>query len=86
VVSGRIDKLLEVVAGDHVAVVDEDGPDLDEDKKGEIEVFLHRADEDEDAGARISERRETDGRKRTGRGMGRRRKGVEGEEEHECIG
>lgn len=44
VVSWRVDNTLKPVAGDHVAVVDKDGPDLDEDEKNEVEVLLHWAD------------------------------------------
>jgi hypothetical protein len=56
-VRGRVDESLEEVARDHVAVVDEDGPDLDEDEEDEVEVLLHGADEDEDAGGISAGRR-----------------------------
>ena len=48
VVSRAVDVLLEPVAGDHVAVMDEDGPDLHEDEQHQVEVLLDGADEDED--------------------------------------
>lgn len=49
VVSGAVDELLGPVAGDHVAVVDQDGPDLDGDEEDHVEISLHGADEDEEA-------------------------------------
>lgn len=48
VVGGAVDELFEPVAGDHVAVVDENGPHLDEDEEAQVEVLLGREDEDED--------------------------------------
>ena len=45
---GPVDDVLERVAGDHVGVVDEDGPDVDEDEHGEVEVALHGEEEDEE--------------------------------------
>jgi hypothetical protein len=48
VVGGAVDKLLEPVAGNHVAIVDEDGPDLNADEEEHVEVLLHGADVDED--------------------------------------
>ena len=50
VVGGAVDELLGPVAGDHVAVVDQDGPDLDGDEEDHVEISLHGADEDEEAG------------------------------------
>ena len=47
VVRGPVDDVLERVAGDHVGVVDEDGPDVDEDEHGEVEVELDGEEEDE---------------------------------------
>jgi hypothetical protein len=49
VVGGRVDDILEPVTGDHVAIVDKDGPELDNDEEEHVEVLLHRADIDEDA-------------------------------------
>jgi hypothetical protein len=37
------------VARNHVAVVNEDGPDLDRNEENHVQVSLHGADEDEDA-------------------------------------
>ena len=48
VMSGAVDKPLEPVAGDHVAVVNEDGPDLNADEEEHVEVLLHGADVDKD--------------------------------------
>lgn len=48
VVGGAVNKPLEPVAGDHVAVVNEDGPDLNTDKEEHVKVLLHGADVDED--------------------------------------
>lgn len=47
VVRGAVDVVLEPVAGDHVAIMDEDGPYLNEDEHGHVEVLLHGEDEDE---------------------------------------
>lgn len=44
-VRGRVDVAFEEVTRDHVAVVDKDGPDLDDDEEDEEEVFVHREDE-----------------------------------------
>jgi len=50
-VMGRaVDEFLEPVARDHVAVMDEDGPDLHENEQHHVQVLLHRADEDENTG------------------------------------
>lgn len=45
VVGGTVDELLNPVTRDHVAVMDEDGPDLDGHKKGQVQVSLDWADE-----------------------------------------
>ena len=50
VVRWAVDKLFRPGAGNHVAVVDEDGPELDQDEEDGVEVLLHGADEDKDAG------------------------------------
>lgn len=49
VMGGGVDEFLGPVAGDHVAVVDENGPDLDSHEEGEVEVTLDGEDEGEDA-------------------------------------
>lgn len=54
VVGGAVDVLLKPVARDHVAVVNEDGPDLHESEEGHVEVLLEGADEDEDAAVGVS--------------------------------
>ena len=46
-VRGPVDDRLERVAGDHVGVVDEDGPEVDEDEEAEVEVALDGEEEDE---------------------------------------
>ena len=46
-VGGAVDDLLERVSGDHVRVVDEDGPEVDEDEEAEVEVALDGEEEDE---------------------------------------
>lgn len=48
VVGGAVDELLEPVTGNHVAIVDEDSPDLNADEEEHVEVLLHGADVDED--------------------------------------
>jgi hypothetical protein len=48
VVGGRVDVPLEKVSADHVAIVNEDGPQLNKDEKTEIEVFVKWEDVDED--------------------------------------
>jgi hypothetical protein len=50
VVSRAVDKLLGPVAGNHVAVVDEDSPDLHSNEEKRVQVAVHWADEDERAG------------------------------------
>lgn len=50
VVGWAVDELLGPVTGDHVAVVDEDGPDLHGDEEDHVEVPVHGTDEDEGAG------------------------------------
>lgn len=55
VVGRAVDELFEPMAGDHVAVVNEDGPDLDADEEEHVEVLLHRADVDKDT-VDVSER------------------------------
>jgi hypothetical protein len=49
VVSRAVDELFQPVSGNHVAIVDKDGPDLDENKENQVKVLLHGADVDEDA-------------------------------------
>lgn len=49
VVRGAVDELLRPMTRDHVAVVDQDGPDLDGNEEGHVQVSLHWASEDEDA-------------------------------------
>ena len=44
----HVDDALERVAGDHVRVVDEDGPEVDKDEEAEVEVALEREEEDEE--------------------------------------
>ena len=46
-VGGSVDNVFKRVAGDHVRVMDEDGPDVDENKHSEVEVTLHGEEEDE---------------------------------------
>lgn len=48
-VGGAVEELFRPVARDHVAVVDQDGPDLDGDEEDHVQVALHWADEDEQA-------------------------------------
>ncbi len=50
VVRGAVEEGFGPVAGDHVAVVDEDRPDLDEDEEQHVQVFVHGDEEDEEAG------------------------------------
>jgi hypothetical protein len=50
VVGRAVDELLGPVARDHVAIVDEDGPDLHRDEEHHVQVPVHGADEDEGAG------------------------------------
>jgi len=45
----RVDEPLEQMVVDHVPVVDQDRPQLDEDEEDEVGVLVHGADEDEDA-------------------------------------
>ena len=47
VVRGAVDDFLEGVAGDHVRVVDEDGPHVDEDEEAEVERAVEGEHEDE---------------------------------------
>lgn len=49
VVGGAIDEFLGPVARDHVAVVNENGPDLNGHKESQIEVSLNGEDERENA-------------------------------------
>lgn len=49
VVCGAVEELFRPVARDHVAVVDQDGPDLDGNEEDHVQVALHWADEDEEA-------------------------------------
>lgn len=70
VVGRRVYKLLGPVTRDHIAVVDEDGPDLDGNEEGHVKVAVHGADEDEGArwglaeahkgGGRLTDREETE--------------------------
>jgi hypothetical protein len=50
VVSRAVDELFSPVAGDHVAVVDEDSPDLHSNEEKRVQVAVHWANEDECAG------------------------------------
>lgn len=47
-VGWRVDVSLEKVSADHVAIVNEDSPQLNKDEKTEIEVFVQGEDVDED--------------------------------------
>lgn len=47
VVSWAVDELFQPVSSDHVTVMNEDGPDLDQSKEHHIQVLLHGANEDE---------------------------------------
>lgn len=49
-VSWRVDPFLPPTSGNHIAVVDKDCPELDEDKEEEVGPLVHGADVDEDAG------------------------------------
>ena len=51
VVCRAVNVLLEPVARNHVAVVDEDGPDLHRQEEHHVEVLLDRANEGEDTAA-----------------------------------
>lgn len=42
-----VDDMFKRMTSDHVRVVDEDSPDVDENEHGEIEVSLHGEKEDE---------------------------------------
>lgn len=53
--SGAVDVFFEPMARYHVAVVDEDCPDLYQNEHGHIEVLLHGADKNEDAEVKSSE-------------------------------
>ena len=46
-VGGAVDDLLERVSGDHVRVVDEDGPEVDADEQEEVELALEGEEVDE---------------------------------------
>ena len=48
VVGGAVDELLRPMAGDHVPIVDQDGPDLDGNEEDHVQIFLHGANEDEE--------------------------------------
>lgn len=50
VVSRAVDEFLGPVSRDHVAIVDEDGPDLYGDEENHVQVTVHWADEDKGAG------------------------------------
>jgi hypothetical protein len=41
------------VAGDHVAIVDEDCPELDDNEEADVQVLLHGADEDKDTAREV---------------------------------
>jgi hypothetical protein len=49
VMGGAVDVLFEPVASDHVGVVDENGPDLHQEEKNHVQIFLSGANEDENA-------------------------------------
>lgn len=55
VVGGAVDVFLEPMARYHVAVMDEDCPDLYQDEHGHIEVLLHGADKNEDTEGKLLE-------------------------------
>lgn len=44
-----VDEFLRPMARNHVAVVNENGPDLDRSEENHVQVSLHGANEDEDA-------------------------------------
>jgi hypothetical protein len=49
VMRGAVDELLRPMARNHVAIVDEDGPDLDTNKEDQVQISLHWANENKDA-------------------------------------
>lgn len=49
VMGGAVEEFLRPVAGNHVAVVNQDGPDLDRAEEDHVQMALHGADKDEDA-------------------------------------
>lgn len=51
-----IDVFLEPVACDHIAIVDEDSPDLHQAEEDQVKVLLHGADEDKNTITVVSER------------------------------
>lgn len=58
-VGWRVDVSLKEVAGDHVAVVDEDSPELDKDEEANVEVFVQGEQVHKDANESARERDET---------------------------
>jgi hypothetical protein len=50
VVGRTVDELFEPMASNHVAIVDKNGPDLNADEEEHVEVLLHGADVDKNAG------------------------------------
>ena len=48
VVRGAVDELLERVSGDHIGVVDEDGPEVDDDEENEDAEEEVEDDEEEE--------------------------------------
>ena len=53
---GAVDVFFEPMARYHVAVVDEDCPDLYQNEHGHIEVLLHGADKNEDTKVKLLEK------------------------------
>lgn len=49
VVRGAVDEPSRPVVRNHVTVVNQDGPDLDSDEEGHVQISLHWANEDEEA-------------------------------------
>lgn len=41
-VGGTVDVPLQYVAGDHIAIVDEDSPELDKDEEAQVDIFVER--------------------------------------------
>ena len=54
VVRRAVDELLSPMAGDHVAVVNDNGPDLHYDEEHEVQVLLNGEDEGENTVLRVS--------------------------------
>lgn len=70
VVRGTIYNLLERVSGNHVRVMNENGPEVDANEECEVQMPLHREEEDEQV-VRYGLREAVDGVERVG-GEGRR--------------